>query len=95
MKTTSAPSQSASWRFAEAAAVRQGLFDENGFAVSLVREALYVEVERLDFQFFRGIEEGTVFELSGFSGSQMARVGRAVIESSLPSALVFELSKSL
>jgi CheY-like chemotaxis protein len=48
-----------------------------------------------DFVFIEIIEEGTVFEMSGFSGAQMARVGRAVIESSLPSALMFELSKSL
>ena len=48
-----------------------------------------------DFVFIEIVEEGTVFEMSGFSGSSMARVGREVLASSLPSALMFELSKSL
>jgi hypothetical protein len=33
--------------------------------------------------------------MSGFSGSNVARVGRDVIDSSLPSALMFELSRGL
>lgn len=48
-----------------------------------------------DFVFIEIVEEGTVFEMSGFSGSSMTRVGREVLASSLPSALMFELSKSL
>lgn len=48
-----------------------------------------------DFVFIEIIEEGNTFEMSGFSGSNVARVGRDVIESSLPSALMFELSKGL
>jgi hypothetical protein len=48
-----------------------------------------------DFVFIEIIEEGGAFEMSGFSGSTMARVGRDVIASSLPSALMFELSKGL
>lgn len=48
-----------------------------------------------DFVFIEIIEEGNTFEMSGFSGSNVARVGRDVIDSSLPSALMFELSKGL
>jgi hypothetical protein len=48
-----------------------------------------------DFVFIEIIEEGGTFEMSGFGGSTMARVGRDVIASSLPSALMFELSKGL
>ena len=48
-----------------------------------------------DFVFIEIIEEGAAFEMSGFSGSTMARVGRDVIASSLPSALMFELSKGI
>lgn len=48
-----------------------------------------------NFVFIEIVEEGTAFEMSGFSGSQVARVGREVLASSLPSALVFELSKAL
>jgi hypothetical protein len=33
--------------------------------------------------------------MSGFGGATMARVGRAALASSLPSALMFELSKGL
>jgi hypothetical protein len=47
------------------------------------------------FVFIEIIEEGCDFEMSGFGGPSMARVGRDVIASSLPSALVFELSKTL
>ena len=48
-----------------------------------------------DFVFIEIIEEGTVFEMSGFSGASMARVGRQALASALPSALMFELSKGL
>jgi hypothetical protein len=57
------------------------------------REEILAELP--DFVFIEIIEEGTVFEMSGFGGTAMARVGRDVIASSLPSALMFELSKSL
>ena len=40
------------------------------------------------------IEEGNTFEISGFGGLNMARVGRDAIMASLPSALMFELSKT-
>ncbi len=57
------------------------------------REELTKEVP--DFVFIEIIEEGTTFEMSGFGGASMARVGREVLASSLPSALMFELSKGL
>ncbi len=43
--------------------------------------------------FIEIIEEGNTFEISGFGGLSMARVGRDAILSSLPSALMFELAK--
>lgn len=55
------------------------------------REEIAKEVP--DFVFIEIIEEGSTFEMSGFSGGSMARVGREVLASSLPSALMFELSK--
>ncbi|MDB6000384.1 MAG: hypothetical protein JWP52_2083 [Rhizobacter sp.] len=48
-----------------------------------------------EFAFIELVEDGTAFEISSFSSTQMTRVGRAVIRTSLPSALLFELSKSL
>jgi hypothetical protein len=57
------------------------------------REEIAAEVP--EFVFIEIVEEGTTFEMSGFSGSQVARVGREVIANSLPSALMFELSKGL
>jgi hypothetical protein len=47
-----------------------------------------------DFVFIEIVEEGAAFEMSGFGGSEVARVGRDALASSLPSALLFELSKS-
>lgn len=44
--------------------------------------------------FIEIIEEGNTFEVSGFGGHDMARIGRDAILESLPSALVFELSRS-
>ena len=44
--------------------------------------------------FIEIIEEGNAFEISGFGGLSMARVGRDAILTSLPSALMFELSKT-
>jgi hypothetical protein len=66
---------------------------QNGERFTQLREELSTEVP--DFVFIEIIEEGTTFEMSSFSGSSMARVGREVLASSLPSALMFELSKSL
>jgi len=40
-------------------------------------------------------EDGQSFEISGFGGADITRVGRDVIASSLASALTFELSKNL
>ena len=54
-----------------------------------------IAAEVPDFVFIEIVEEGSVFELSSFSGTNVARVGREVLANSLASALVFELSKSL
>ncbi|MEY2891646.1 MAG: hypothetical protein RJA98_1554 [Pseudomonadota bacterium] len=45
--------------------------------------------------FIEIIEEGRDFEMSGFDGKSMARIGRDVIEGTLPSVLIFELSKMI
>ena len=57
------------------------------------RDEILAEVP--DFVFIEIIEEGAAFEMSGFGGAPTARVGREVLASSLPSALLFELSKSM
>lgn len=66
---------------------------QSGERFAHFRDELTREVP--DFVFIEIIEEGAAFEMSGFSGSTMARVGRDVIASSLPSALMFELSKGI
>jgi len=66
---------------------------QSGERFAAFRDEITREVP--DFVFIEIIEEGSAFEMSGFSGSGTARVGRDVIASSLPSALLFELSKSL
>jgi hypothetical protein len=48
-----------------------------------------------DFVFIEIVEDGATFEMSGLNGATSARVGRAVIATSLAPALMFELSKSL
>lgn len=66
---------------------------QTGERFAAFREDITDEVP--EFVFIEIIEEGTAFEMSGFNGAGMARVGRDVIASSLPSALIFELSKTL
>lgn len=58
-----------------------------------LREDVLREVP--DFVFVEIIEEGAMFEVSGFGGGAMARVGRDAILTSLPSALLFELSRTI
>ncbi|HEY9238271.1 MAG TPA: hypothetical protein VIP10_05490, partial [Burkholderiaceae bacterium] len=57
------------------------------------RDEIAAEVP--DFVFIEIVEQGRSYEMSGFGGTAMARVGREAIASSLPSALMFELSKGL
>ncbi len=64
-----------------------------GERLAEMREEILSEVR--DFVFVEIVEEGNAFEMSGFSGASMARVGRDVLSTSLPSALLFELSKGL
>lgn len=66
---------------------------QNGERFGAFRENITADVP--DFVFIEIIEEGRTFEMSGFSGASMARVGRDVLASSLPSALIFELSKGV
>ena len=66
---------------------------QNGERFAAFREDITDEVPGLVF--IEIIEEGSTFEMSGFDSTRMARVGRDLIASSLPSALLFELSKSL
>lgn len=66
---------------------------QSGERFAAFREDITDEVP--DFVFIEIIEEGSAFQMSGFDGPSMARVGRDVIASSLPSALIFELSKAL
>ncbi|MEO5695921.1 MAG: hypothetical protein ABIQ60_02165 [Burkholderiaceae bacterium] len=54
-----------------------------------------ISAEVPEFVFIEIVEDADTFEMSGFSGSAMARVGRDAMASSLPSALMFELSKSI
>jgi hypothetical protein len=53
-----------------------------------------VDSESAEVVFIEIIEEGNTFEISGFGGLNMARVGRDAILTSLPSALMFELAKT-
>ncbi len=66
---------------------------QSGEKFTRLRDELLAEVP--EFVFIEIVEEGNTFEMSGFGGSTVARVGRDVIGSSLPSALMFELSKGL
>ena len=66
---------------------------QRGERYAAFREEIVSEVP--DFVFIEIVEEGSTFEMSGFGGAPVARVGRDVLASSLPSALLFELSKGL
>lgn len=46
-----------------------------------------------DFVFIEILEEGTTFEMSSRDSRSMARIGRGVVATSLPAALMFELSR--
>lgn len=54
-----------------------------------------INAEGAEVVFIEIIEEGNTFEISGFGGLSMARVGRDAILTSLPSALMFELAKTV
>ncbi|MEO6408315.1 MAG: hypothetical protein ABIO45_06125 [Burkholderiaceae bacterium] len=54
-----------------------------------------VSTELPEFVFIEIVEQGESFQMSAFSETNMARVGRHALSASLPSALMFELSKSL
>ncbi len=54
-----------------------------------------VSTELPEFVFIEIVEGDESFQMSAFSETNMARVGRHALPASLPSALMFELSKSL
>ena len=66
---------------------------QRGERFAAFRAEIVAEVP--DFVFIEIVEEGNTFEMSGVGGATMARVGRDVIATSLPAALMFELSKGL
>ena len=66
---------------------------QKGGRFSHFREEILGEVP--GFVFIEILEQGSTFEMSGTNGARMARIGRDVIASSLPAALMFELSRSL
>lgn len=56
-----------------------------------LRNEIAAEVPQ--FVFVEVIEDGRAFEMSGFTPASMARVGRDALAQSLPSVLLFELSR--
>jgi hypothetical protein len=66
---------------------------QKGGRFSHFRDDIVAEVP--GFVFIEILEQGSTFEMSGTNGARMARIGRDVIASSLPAALMFELSRSL
>lgn len=56
-----------------------------------LRDEIAAEVPQ--FVFVEVIEDGRAFEMSGFTPASMARVGREALAQSLPSVLLFELSR--
>ena len=66
---------------------------QKGSRFTHFREEILDEVP--DFVFIEILEQGSTFEMSGTNGAQMARIGRDVVASSLPAALMFELSRGL
>ena len=66
---------------------------QKGSRFTHFREEILDEVP--DIVFIEILEQGSTFEMSGTNGAQMARIGRDVVASSLPAALMFELSRGL
>lgn len=65
----------------------------DGTRFGLLRDSLLAEVPSLAFvEITEGRDD---FEPSGHAGAAVARVGRALLPSSLPSALLFEMSRGL
>jgi CheY-like chemotaxis protein len=66
---------------------------QRGERFASFRDEILAEVP--DFVFIEILEQGSTFEMSGTNGAAMARIGRDVVLTSLPAALMFELSRSL
>lgn len=54
-----------------------------------------VNAQRADFPFIEITEEGADFQMSGYDGKSMGRVGRDAIETALATVLTSELSKTI
>jgi hypothetical protein len=83
-----------------AAFCREGLPHAIVFDGSLEDDALedlrgQIRAQAPDFVFVEIIDDASMFEVSSFSSSGMAHVGRDAIGASLPTALLFELTRSL
>lgn len=66
---------------------------QRGARFTAFRQEILNEVP--DFVFIEVIEQGSAFEMAGSNGATMARIGRDVVASSLPAALMFELSRGI
>jgi hypothetical protein len=66
---------------------------QRGERFASFRDEILAEVP--DFVFIEILEQGSTFEMSGTNGAAMARIGRDAVVSSLPAALMFELSRGL
>ena len=66
---------------------------QKGERFAAFRDEILGEVP--DFVFIEILEQGSTFEMSGTGSAKMARIGRDVIASSLPAALMFELSRGI
>ena len=64
-----------------------------GARFEALRDEILAEVR--DFVFIELVEESESFDMSGFTGATMVRVGRDALATALPSTLLFELSKSV
>ncbi len=66
---------------------------QRGARFTSFRQEILDEVP--DFVFIEVLEQGSTFEMAGANGATMARIGRDVVVSSLPAALMFELSRGI
>ena len=66
---------------------------QRGTRFAAFRDEILAEVP--DFVFIEIMEQGSSFDMSGSNGVDMTRIGRDAVKASLPTALMFELSRGL
>ena len=66
---------------------------QRGTRFAAFREEILAEVP--DFVFIEIMEQGSSFDMAGSNGAHMTRIGRDAVMASLPTALMFELSRGL